>query len=499
MMGTHRAQCASPVSANRIGAIGKILVCVLIMAFGCGGVPNDPPRDIFFYLIDTLRADGLTTYGAPDTSPFIERLAREGVVFERCYAQAPWTKPSVGAILTSRYPATTGIYRLRDRIPQYIPTLPEVLSRAGYETAGFSTNPIMGRLGGFNRGFQHFIGTGRILSKGNPISNASGSADAINDWIFPWLSKRKRDAAGHRSPLFLYMHSIDPHEEYEPSLPYLRLFADPAAYDAHRAIRQHLLDHRTSDEVVDLHRTSLHFHQGGIDAGPFMAYSRSLYNGDVRANDTAIQRLFERLQSNGALERALVVVTSDHGEEFMEHGGTSHGFSLYEELIRVPLIIWAPGLLPAGKRITEPVQSIDIYPTLLSLAGLEAPEGLQGRDLSPLIWGESNAAAPRPIFSEKRQSVPDTGIALHKGSAAAIIRFPWKFIRNYLSPRDRTLPERELFRLDTDPHEQENLIHQHPDLAREFEKEIESWMKSNQELRALEKHAANPSNRRHKQ
>ena len=440
-----------------------------------------PPINVVFYLIDTCRADSLSAYGyGRKTTPFMEKIGAEGVVFEQCVSQGPWTKPSMAALLLSMYSSTTGIHSLFQQLSSKYTTFPEVFRNADYYTAGFSANPIMGRMSNYSQGFRYFREATQNIPNGDPIGHSSGSSTLLNDNVFAWMESRAdKDYMRGERPLFLYIHSVDPHEEYEPAPQYLRRFADPAGQADYRTKRKLILSGvKRRRGAADLYRTQKHFDKAGVEVAPYIDYQKRLYDADIAANDDQIERLFERLEEEGLLENTLVVITADHGDEFMEHGGTSHGFSLYDELIRVPLILWGPGIVPAGLRVEHPVQSIDIYPTLCELAGLEAPDAVQGQSLVSYLRGEEPDAV-RPVYSEKREPTADTGILLGKGNAVALIEYPWKYVRNFTQPKDRILPERELFDLLDDPMETENLVERHSDLVRRYDAMVESWLAGN--------------------
>jgi len=420
-------------------------------------------RSVLFCLIDTCRADRLGFLrGDRDTTPFLTRLAERSVVFENCTSQAPWTQPSMAAILSSRHPGSTGVFRLFQRLDSDFITFPEVLQEAGYETLGFSSNPIMGVISNYTQGFDAFVES-IMVNRADPIRFASGSAKKLNDKIFPWL-----DRTAHW-PMLLYVHSVDPHEEYEPAPDFLARFADPEGMDRYRKDWQALLGTRPG--VPGNHLTPANFEKAGIPPGPFIAHGKDLYDADLLANDHELERLFAKLEEDGWGEDLVFVLTSDHGEEFFEHGGTSHGYSLYQELLHVPLLIHAPGLLPGGKRIRERVRSIDIYPTLLDLLGIEIPEGLEGRSLLPLVQDHSTWEQ-QPIFSEITEDERARLAGSGSGTAVSVIKGRWKLIRSFLAPTSRQRETYELFDLEADPGETVNLAVTHPDLVRELEAEI---------------------------
>lgn len=427
-------------------------------------------RSVLFCLIDTCRADRMSVYGHDrPTTPFLEEIASRGVVFERCYSQAPWTKPSMAALLTSRYPSETGVYKLFQRLPGRFETFPEVLAKAGWHTAGFSANPIMGEFSNYTQGFREFVESTQV-NQANPIQFASGSAAKLNEYVLPWLRRNES------WPVFLYVHSVDPHEEYSPAEPYLEAFADPDEVEAYRMEWSELLE--TRPPVPGNHVTQWNFEQAEIDPEPFIATGLDLYDADIRANDAEIERLWSKIQEDGWGDDVVFVLTSDHGEEFFEHGGTSHGYSLYRELLHVPLILYAPGLLPAGKRVEEPVRSIDIYPTLLDLLDLEAPAGLTGRSLLPLVHEHSEEPAPR-VFSEQTEDPGGRQLGSAAGVALSVVDGDRKFILNLRSPYRRERPRHELYDLATDPGELRNLAEQAPEAAVAYERLLLGWSAAN--------------------
>ncbi len=431
------------------------------------------PRSVLFYLVDTCRHDRMAYDGYErETTPFLEWLAERSVVFEACYSQAPWTKPSMASMLSSQYPSTTGVYKMLDRLPSKFVTLPEVLQSNGIYTAGFSANIVMGNtLSAFAQGFDHFVESTDI-NRGDPIRFASGSAKKLNDHAFRWL-----DATDHW-PMFLYLHSVDPHEEYEPEPEYLSQFADPNRHDQYRLEWKKLLQSRPP--IPGLYVTQDNFDRTGVDSGSFISHGSDLYDADIRANDDQMKILWDKLKEDGWGDDFIFVFTSDHGEEFFDHGGTCHGYSLYDEMIRVPLMIYAPGLLPGGKKITTPVRSLDIYPTICDLLGVDAPDDLEGESLVPLIRGSAKAS-DRLILSEHREDAAARRIGQGSGVLVSVRQGRWKFILNQTSSQLIERPRFELYDLDADPEETTNLSEQHPEVVKELEAEVIDFISEHRE------------------
>ncbi|MEQ8766367.1 MAG: sulfatase-like hydrolase/transferase [Planctomycetota bacterium] len=452
-------------------AIWRSLAGMIVIGWGCAAAalasPQDSekarPRSVCFYVVDTCRRDRMSFDGYDrETTPFLEWLAERSVVFESCYSQAPWTKPSMASLLSSRYPNQTKMYRMQDRLPDEVLTWPELLQQSGRTTAGFSANIVMGNLlSNFAQGFDHFTESTNI-NRGDPIRFASGSAKKLNEHVFRWLNTNEA------WPVLLYLHSVDPHEEYEPEPEYLAQFADPDRHERFRQEWKKLLASRPP--VPGLYVTQDNFDRTRIDSESFIAHGSDLYDADVRANDDQMKALWDELQSEGWGEDFIFVFTSDHGEEFFEHGGTSHGYSLYEEMTRVPLMIYAPGLLPAGRRIESPVRSIDIFPTLCELLEIEIPDSVQGESLLPLIRGEETGS--RAVFSEHREDPILRGIGVGSGVLSSLRSGRWKLIVNEVSSQLVQRPHYELYDLEVDPGERKNIAADHPDIVQRLEKEM---------------------------
>jgi arylsulfatase A-like enzyme len=360
-----------------------------------------PRPNVVLYVVDCLRADHVGAYGyARGATPSIDRLAAEGVVFERAYSCAAWTKPSIGCLFTSTYPWRHGARTLDDSLAHDVTTLAEVFQAAGYATHAWVANPVVDREHfGFGRGFDRFLALARRFA-GRNVNAAGAEADAatLNESLV-WLEQNRRRA------FFLYLHSLDLHAPYLPRPPFDAAFARAAATGAER--------------------------------------DRDLYDGELAYNDQQIGRLREGLERLGLYEDTVIVVTADHGEEFMEHGTAQHGRSVYDTLLHVPLVVKLPARRPATRRVAAAVGTLDVGPTLLDYAGLPRPPQFEGLSLRGLVEGASPAPA-RPLFAEQlgpRQSL----YAVRDGRL--------KYVRQ-LVPEPREL----LFDLERDPAERVSLL-----------------------------------------
>jgi arylsulfatase len=327
-------------------------------------------HNVILFLVDTLRADHLGCYGySRDTSPHLDEFAKDSTVFRNVTAQAPWTTPSVASLLTALYPSSHGLVtRLQgDRIAALdtaVVTLAEVLRAQGYQTAAFSTNPWITAAAGLDQGFETFVQKRRYAP-------AAGLHRAASRWM------RQRD----ERPFFLLIHYMDVHGPYAPPPPFDRRFSP------NRAGAREL----TAEELERLPGYLRRDRDTTLDE--YVA----LYDGGISYWDHSFSEFLARPDVAGMLDNTVIIVTADHGEEFLEHGGFDHGETLYQEQISVPLIWRMPDHQSFEQSVHEPVELVDVMPTLLSLLGI-SPQPGQGRDQSSLMRG--TPGSERPVFSE---------------------------------------------------------------------------------------------------
>ncbi|MDG2049052.1 MAG: sulfatase [Myxococcota bacterium] len=395
------------------GLVLPVLFFLLVLlGWGCQSEVS-PPRSVILISLDTLRADHLGAYGyARPTSPNLDALADTGVVFEMALAQASSTLPSHRSLFRSRVPSRT-------EGPE--PTLAEVVSEAGLTTAAFTGGGNVSAAFGFDRGFETYVDDPRGFAE---------SFDEIEIWI--------RTHAQDRFMLFL--HTYDIHLPYDPPAPYRDQFG--AEYrgqingrmtlDALRRERgfKGYRDQRSEANLSDADRAKV------VD----------LYDGGILYTDTFIERLLLLLRELSLSDETAIVVFSDHGEEFWEHGSVLHSHTLYQELIHVPLIFSFPGHWGAGERIATPVQLLDIAPTVLDLLRIPIPKTFEGRSLLGLIRGDQ--AEPRGIASEIR-------------NLSSRVEYPWKLIEE----QQGKTTTRELFNLETDPLEKRDVLKERRDVG----------------------------------
>ena len=333
-----------------------VLISLAAASLGCGakqevgGAAEERVArpNILIYLVDTLRPDRVGCYGySRPTSPNLDAFAQEATLFENAVGQSSWTRASMASVFTGVWPPTHGTTGWKHKLPWEFETLTEKLGEAGYQTAAFVGNPQITAKYGFSQGFDQYV---------KKIKKPSAE---YNQLATEWLDGLTSD-----EPWFIYIHTMDPHAPYRPPEPFRAQFAPNDAQ------RPHWKPHW----------------KWPLEVLPF--YS-DRYDGEVAHNDAGFGGLLQSLKERGLYEEALVVFTSDHGEEFQEHGKWRHGENLHAQTLNVPLIIRFPGQ-SRGQRIEPPVQHIDLMPTLLDYLNLEIPAAVQGRSLigSPEYQGE---------------------------------------------------------------------------------------------------------------
>ena len=318
---------------------------------------RDPRPNIVLVSLDTLRARSLGAYGyARDTSPFLDSLAQRGALFEHAITASVTTSPAHMSLFTGLYPVRHGIREGLHRKAPHAVTLAQHLRQAGYRTAAFTENGYLVRRRGFGDGFEQYTeNVGETLKAPGEVRRTFGQARR-------WLE------ASSDLPFFLFVHTYEVHSPYDPEAAYAQLFrgdGEPGAED------------------------------------PAVLEARDHYDREIRIVDDELKRLFAAIDAAGLAESTVVVVTSDHGEEFAEHGGYQHGGAVYEESVRVPLLFIGPGRIAGSQRFAAPVSLVDVAPTLLELAGVPAPGSIDGTSLVGVLQ-RGEAPADRTIVSEAR-------------------------------------------------------------------------------------------------
>lgn len=406
-----------------------IVLTALVSIAGCAVPEDEPPSqpNILLISLDALRADHLSSYGYHrHTTPFLDRLAAEGSRFSYASVNTHGTPSSHTTMLSSLYQETHRVWADRkagDRrapsIPEEIVLLQEIFGSAGWTTAAVTGGAWMSASYGFSRGFEHFSDAGVDADQGTAL-----------------FVETLESAQAEGRPIFAFFHTYQVHSPYLPPSGYGEFFG---TYSSEIKPTWTALQSFSHTATRDLDDADLDF-------------LVSQYDGEIRFLDDQLRSLFSRLDSMGFLENAVVVVTADHGEEFGDHGGLLHRGTLFEELVRVPLIVWGRGVEPG---VVDPalVSTIDIAPTLLAAAGIEVPAVMEGRDLlspEPADWSGQRIFAQ---YRDETYSVRTPRFKLIRGRGGRFL----------------------LFDLEADPSERRNLSAQRPDLAAELNAELEAW------------------------
>jgi len=432
--------------------------------------------NILVYMIDTLRADRTSLYGhSRPTTPFLDKLGREGVVFEDCHVQCTWTKPSVASMMTSLHAVTHGITRGEHTIPAGATTLAEELRENGWSTASVVANPFAGKATGLERGFDSLVEFPAIRRR-QLSEQRDTDSKAINAIALPWIEQHRDE------PFFLYLHSTDPHAPYRPPAAYEKEFADPTESDRFQVDFSKMVRHRLYGGAVFNRREAL---QKGVDPDLFVRRALDRYDAEIAHNDRSIEVLVNKLEELDILSNTLVVVVSDHGEEFLEHGWTGHGHSLYQEQTHGVMMMWNPNLLPEARRVTEPVQLIDLRPTLLELVGLKPKGVVQGRSRVGLLRGEEDPDAPAVMASRiPSDGSEDQDMPQSQTRTFARLDSEWKMI--YREDAQKTgLSAVELYDRKTDPSDQHDLAAENPTVVKPLLAEVQAWVKEQDEVRGM--------------
>lgn len=364
-----------------------LVLVVALVAFGCR-LPIQRGRwNVIVVMVDTLRADHLGAYGYKrPTSPSFDALAAESYLFTGARAQASCTFPSVNSLLTSRYPqrflAQPGGAL---GIPAEMPSIAEVLAARGWSTGAVSASPVMRRSptrvnpgGGFDRGFGRF--DEECLWRGAACVTNRGLAAATR----------------LREPFLLYLHYVDPHAPYDPPQPFRKQFR----------VGRTLEPWALRGDPSPLARTL----EGGarVGSGPReVRFLQGLYDGEIAFFDSQLGKLVEQLRQRRLLERTILVVLSDHGESFLEHGSVRHCGSVYEGELRTPLLVRLPRQRH-GERLAGVVENVDVVPTLVDLLGLPVEgQGFEGRSLLPRLNGKAGGERFAYAMTNRWRAVAD--------------------------------------------------------------------------------------------
>ena len=384
--------------------------------------PSRKPKNAIVLLIDTLRADKLGVYDKTRVkSPAFDKFAGECTIFDRCQANSNWTKPSCATLLTGLHPDSHKARGHSSLLGSSVRLASEIFRSAGFATGAFIANGYLAAEFGFDRGWSRYV---NYIRESKPTEAEHVYEDTL-----------KFIEANREKPFFTYIQTIDPHVPYDPPSEDLKLY-DAAPYNGPISPRS------TGNLLEDFKRKRVE-----LDARDRRRLE-SLYDGEVTYHDRHFGRFLDKLHKLGVLDDTVILVCSDHGEEFFEHESVGHGHTLFQELLHVPLAIRAPGCVPSGKRVDREVTLADVLPTALSAVGVPVPREIEGGDLSSIARG----SGPDPIstaFSSFWSEADDRNLSW------AALKGPWKL---YMKGPVRTY----LYNLSKDPEERTDADDRYP-------------------------------------
>jgi len=420
------------------GLTTGLLPCLWVN--GCSNSRQSEQPNIILISIDTLRSDHLGCYGYKrPTSPFLDEFSSKCVLFEDVTAPSPWTLPSHGSLLTGYYPSRLGLTSHNSVLDADAETLAMLLSNRGLATGAVVNSLYLAKEYGFARGFGQF----KLIPESHQPRGAAGS---IIDLAKQWLNSYRDQQ------FFFFLHFYDVHSDYR-SMPEYR----------NRFVKKYRGKVDGSTEQL------LAFREGGfpLDSND-LKHLIDLYDAEISQLDERLSILFDFLGRLGVLKNSYVIITSDHGEEFLDHGGVLHGRTQYQELIHVPLLIGGPGI-PGGRRVKNTVSLVDVTPTVLGLVGADHSGKYEGVDLSPLWKSGDGQLAYRFIFAEADHNNVENDIKRAVRQGAFKLHF------------DRLTEKTHLYDLQNDPEERLDIAEERPQVVGLLLTELKSFMQKSRQ------------------
>jgi arylsulfatase A-like enzyme len=339
------------------------------------------------------------------------------------------------------------------------------------------SNPFAGRLSGLDRGFDYMSEWPVVQRYRTEDGDRATDSAALNKEIFPWLEQHRDE------PFFLYAHATDPHAPYRPPAGFEEKFAKPADTAKFNKDYTRLRDLRQYGGGTVVTRAGCA--KSGINPDWFIQSAIDRYDGEILHNDSSFEQLFNKLRQLGIADNTLIIVVSDHGEEFWEHGWTAHGHSLYQELAHSMFLMWNPKLLPAPRRIGEPVQLIDVMPTVLDLLNVKAPEIMEGQSLAALAKGQPfQRRVPVMTSRYAHAGARAGGVPENRTDTVALIEAGWKLIYRDKG-KDAGINRVELYDRRTDRTETKNIASQNPQQVERMMVEVGKWMDAQKQIKRL--------------
>jgi len=452
------------------------------------------PPNVILVVMDTARADHLSCYGySRKTTPNIDRIARDGVLYENAFTAAPWTPPSHASIFTGKYPSHHKTIGRDVRFKEGHTSLAEILSRNGYCSIGIVCCEILGLRSGFERGFHKYVDvTSSSMLPGRHtkelirtlIYGPDNGACQATELAKKFFNREKK-------PIFLFMNYFNSHTPYDPPRPFKKRFCndfdEPMIYAKEFLLKK--LISRTAEKIsrqyLDIKR--LQWIASGGGGFTFAAKKttiseaeweivRSWYDGEIAYLDYMFGNLIDFLRQKGILDNTLIIITSDHGENFGEHGLAVHPLCVYDSLLRVPLIISHADMVPKGRRILNLASTIDILPTLTDLLNIEFDEAIQGKSLHPFEDREVHqyiCAEYGGLHTRGFQGMQAWRIDSKIREALEQVDRGCKCVRTLTHKYILSLEKEELYDIRDDPLEQVNLANKHPEIVKSLKRKLE--------------------------
>jgi arylsulfatase A-like enzyme len=457
--------------------------------------------NVILIILDTARAQSFSCYGYNrETTPNINRIYQEGVLFENAISPSPWTLPAHASIFTGMYPSRHGCHEKHKYLKSEIMTLPKVLKNAGYRTIGISNNSWISRNFGFDRGFDEFIKLWQIIQyeidladasvkgiekykkamslviKGNPFINIVNGVYGKYFWRrYDYGARRINKIVGKLlhdelarigTPFFIFINYLEPHLIYRAPKPFFGMF---------------LSKNISKKEALSVNQDAWGY-MGGVVPMTEADFEvlRALYDAELFYLDHRIGEVYEFLKEKNLLDNTLLIITSDHGENIGEHNLMDHQYCLYDTLLKVPFIMRLPGIFEGGKRTGNIVQTTDIVPTIMELLSLKDQrllEEVQGESLlkdKNERFAISEYIAPQPPIEEISKRYPAGNFSKYNESLTSMRSHEWKLI---VSSNGKD----ELYNIVEDPDETRNSIHVQKSICKDMRTKIDSWIKEHRE------------------
>lgn len=457
--------------------------------------------NVILIIMDTARSDHLSCYGhSRKTTPNIDEIVKHGVLFENAFSAAPWTPPSHASIFTGKYPSHHKTFGRNIQFKNQNASLAQVLSSNAYRCIGVTSTPLLGLGSGFETGFHKYVemnnqdflsnlGHVKLWIKNiirTIIFGPDMSAFKVTELVKSLLRKQCKESA----PFFLFINYLNCHIPYDPPRPFKELFCSNFKESSLYA-KEYLLTRtlgRTTETVSDkdLDIQKLQWIASGRGGAAYSTKKlqvsekewgvvKSWYDGEIAYLDFLIGDLIDFLRDSGLFDNTLMIIASDHGENFGEHGLAGHALSVYDSVLHVPLIVSFPSLVSKERRIRNLVSTIDIYPTILDAVDIKLEEGISGKSLLPFEDRKihdficAEYAGLHRAYAFGTRTISREFSRIDKGC---------KCVRNlvykYIITRDGSSEKEELYNVLRDPSEQLNIAAEHPDEASNLKEQLQS-------------------------